>query len=110
MPIEIEVGLRTRCQSDEVSPKVSASHCAEHVVADVGDDAMADIERPQRQRRVAGRPAGPQLRMVDEGLGAGPRPWRDRPHDQVDGDAADHMDRRLHRPAARTAFVMMPPV
>ena len=54
-------------------------------------------QRLERQAGIAGRAAGAQLGMVNEGFRAGTRPWRHRPHDQIDHHAANDVDGRSLR-------------
>jgi|GEM_PF-5907652 len=81
--------LRTRAES-------LAQPAAELIVTDVGGDLEIDPQRLPGQRRVAGLAADAQIVVVDDGLGAGFRPWRDRADDQVDIDIADHCERPHH--------------
>src|SRR5436190_24191430 len=73
---------------------------AEHVVTDVADHAEWGAESLKRESGDSRGSAGADFALWQDALGARPGPGRQRSHDDIDVDIADHIDRSRGRTLA----------
>src|SRR5690606_42032206 len=75
---------------------------AEGVPAGTGSNLEVPAERPPGQRDVPGRAAAAEFACLHHGLGAGPRPGRDRAHDQIE----DRKSTRLNSSHVKISYAV----